>query len=224
MYYHISARITFSWILKTEVMLSLFYLSKGYLFLLLSLLIIDYLLSTFWVWNSSCYLIPVIWRWASRTCLHVLMLAFIFEQTKLSLCFPVFLHWVTLCSMIWSKTMQCKETHVPSYWKYEDCSFLLACGKESRSGVQKWWRNVSVITISLPHRINIRSWGMNGTGFFTEGYRENSIYVVYVYDTVEGHPSNSKTNISEYFQTHSYSNTILQSQGGKCCSLIKITS
>lgn len=92
-------------------------------------------------------------QWASRICPHALMLAFIFEETKLSLCFPVFLYWVTLCYMIWSKTIQCKETHVPSHWKYEDCSFLLPCGEESRSCVQKYCKKFSVIiTYFLPQK------------------------------------------------------------------------
>lgn len=125
----------------------------------------------------------MIWQQASGICpsptspVPVFTLEFLLVQTKLSLCFPVFLYWVTLCYMIWSKKIQCKETHVPSHWKYEDCSFLLPCGKESRSGVQKSWRKVwchHYCSSSTERKENIQQ---NRHSLLVEQYRGNNTLV-----------------------------------------------
>lgn len=91
MYCQVAARFAFLWILKIAVLTpSLSDLCWAYIFINLVPLIKDCALNKF---TEKTHLVSVIWQWAWRFGFLDVSL----YETKLSLCFPVFLYWVTWC-------------------------------------------------------------------------------------------------------------------------------
>lgn len=108
----------------------------------------------------------MIWQWASRICPHVLILAFLFEQTKLSLCLPVF-YIESICATGYDLRQFNARRHMSLLiGNMKAAASVYPVGRKAGQVFKSSRGNLVWSLLLFSHGNNIRLWSKNSTGFF----------------------------------------------------------